>query len=253
MIFRALENVDRRVLGAVRFLDATSQLQVRTGLQVQSETARLRINRSGLFVIWSAQGLEAHETAFDSPPATPPIGSVQVLLTVSDTASRYLARRCTLRLPRSPDVDKIGLNSSLFQPIDVRLFPAPTAPVLSGWALIRATVKKAGSDSVLAGALIRIVKTADQTLLASGLSDSRGEALVVVPGIPATTFGDGGGGAVIGTEIEVAMRTIFDPAATGVPDPDDLEQRSDTLPHSTMSIKLASSRTLITNLTVPLP
>jgi hypothetical protein len=252
MIFRALENVDRRVLGAVRFLDATSQLQVRTGLRVQAETARLRINGSGLFVIWSAQGLEAHESGFENPPASPAVGSVQVVLTVSDTALRYLARRCTLRLPRDPDVDKIGLKNSLFQPVDVRLFLAPTAPVLSGWSLIRATVKKAGSDSVLAGALIRVLKTADQTLLASGLSDSRGEALVAVPGIPVTTFGEGGGGAVIGTEIDVAIQTIFDPASAGVPDPDDLEQRSDTLPHSTMSVKLASSRTLITNLTVPL-
>lgn len=253
MILQAFENVDRRVLGAVRFLDATTQLQVQSGLRVQAEMGRLRINRSGLFVIWSGQGLEAHETAFDGPPDSPAIGSVQIVLTVSDTASRYLARRCTLQLPREPGIGKIGLSNSLFRPIDVRLYPASTAPVLSGWALIRATVKKTGSDSVLPGALIRVFKAADRTLLASGLSDSRGEALVAVPGIPVTTFGDGGAGAVIGTEIDVAIQTIFDPATTGMPDPDDLEQRSETLPHSTMSIKLASSRTLITNLTVPLP
>jgi hypothetical protein len=253
MTLRALENVDRRVLGAVRFLDATTQLKIADGLRVQAETATLRINGSGLFVIWSAQGLEAHEDAFESPPAAPAVGNVQVVLTVFDTASRYLTRRCTLRLPRDPDVDKIGLTSSLFRPVDVRLFPAPTAPVLSGWALIRATVKKTGTDFVLPGALIRVLKTADQSPLACGLSDSRGEALVAVPGIPVTTFGEGGGGAVIGTEIDVTIQTIFDPAAIGAPDPDDLEQRKDALPRSTVSIKLASSRLLITNLTVPLP
>jgi hypothetical protein len=253
MTLRVLENVDRRILGAVRFLDATTHLKIATGLRVQAEMARLRINRSGLFVIWSSQGLEAHEGTFDSPPVTPAVGFVPVSLIVSDTASRYLARRCTLPLPRDPDVNHIGLTGSLFQPIDVRLYPAPTAPVLSGWALIRATVKKTGTDSVLPGALIRVFKTADQSLLASGLSDPRGEALVTVPGIPVTTFADGGGGAVIGTEIDVTIQTIFDPAASGVSDPDDLEQRKDSLPRSTMSSKLASSRVLITNLTVPLP
>jgi hypothetical protein len=256
MNFQALENVDRRVLGAVRFIDATTQMKVADGLQVQSETAMLRLNRAGLFVIWHVSGLQTHEAAFESPPTVPAVGSIPVALTVSDTSSRFLPRSCTLQLPRDPDPGHASLAGSLFQPIDVRLLPAPTAPVLSGWALIRATVKKAGSDSVLPGALILVLK-ADGSLLARGMSEMRGgtqgEALVAVPGIPVTTFGDGGGGAVISTEIDVTIQTIFDPTATDPPDPDDLEKRKDALPNSSVGQKLASGRVLATDLSVIVP
>src|SRR5690242_13265952 len=50
------ELVDRRVLGAVRFLDATTLTAVTSGLRVESGDAMLRPNRSGLWVIWNAKG-----------------------------------------------------------------------------------------------------------------------------------------------------------------------------------------------------
>jgi hypothetical protein len=222
-----------RVLGAIRFLDGTTLQKVGGGLKVQAGEAVLRPNRSGLFVIWSA-------------PASPLVG------TVTDTSANYLPRQFTVQLPRDTNPAHADQAASIFQAVDVRLLPSPVASVFPGWAVLRARVKKAGSDTTLANALIRISRTSDLKLLAVGMSDSRGEALVPVPGVPVTTF-DSGAGPVTATEIDVQIQTVFDPAITGLPDPDDLEARKGALPSSTASAKVASGRVLVTELTVTLP
>jgi hypothetical protein len=245
------EPVERRVLGAIRFLDAVTLTKVSEGLRVQSAQADLRRNRSGLWVIWAAAGLDAHTAAFERPPALPAVETVPISLTVTDNATRFLARSATVKLPRDPDPANAEQPSSLFQPADVRLYPGPTAPVSPGWAVIRARVENANTGAALAGALIRVLRTPDDMVLARGMSDDRGEALVVVPGIPITTFSSGDG-AVLATEVTVTVRATFDPAAGGAPDPDAMEKRAD-LPSSSSSQKLAAGRTLVAKLAVTVP
>ena len=220
-----------RVMGAVRFLDGTTLTKVNGNLNVQSPNVLVRRNRSNLFVIWDA-------------PA-----SGAVVFTVSDPTSNYLSRQFTVTLPRDPDPTHASQATSIFQPQDVLLLPSPLAPASPGWAIIRASVKKAGTATALAVALIRVANTSDHTLLAKGMSDARGEALVLVPGVPVTTF-DSGTGAVMATEIDVSIQTIFDPALSGVPDPDDLDARKSALPSSTTAAKLAAGRVLVTELNV---
>ncbi len=225
------ELVQDRVFGAVRFLDGTTLSKVNGKLNVQAPNVLVRRNQSNLYLIWDA-------------PA-----NGKVVFTVSDPSSHYLSRQFTVTLPRDPDPTHVNQASSIFQPQDVFLLPASLAPASPGWAIVRASVKKTGATAVLAGALIRITRTSDQTLLAKGMSDARGEALVLVPGVPVTTF-DSGGGAVMATEIDVSIQTVFDPALSGVPDPDDLDARKSALPSSTVAAKLAAGRVLVAELNV---
>jgi hypothetical protein len=242
------ELLDRRVLGAVRFVDASTASTVQDGLSVQSAQADLRRNLSGLWVIWNAPGLEPHTAVFDQPPAAPPLGSVAVTLTVADNAARYLARHVTIPLPRDPAAANADHPVSLFQPVDVALYPAPAAPVMPGWAVIRAHISNAATNQGLAGALLRVLRTADQQVLARGMSDSRGEALVVVPGIPVTTF-NAGDGPALATEVDVTVEAIFDPAAGAVTDPEAVESKAG-LPRASSAQKLAAGRELAIGLAV---
>ena len=59
--------------------------------------------------------------------------------------------------------------------------------------MIRASVTAQATGQPLSGALLRVERTSDATYLAGGISDSRGEALVAIPGIPVTTWEEGSG------------------------------------------------------------
>jgi hypothetical protein len=247
-----LEHVDRRVLGAVRFVDAATGVDVQEPLQVTAPGVRWIRNRTGWYVIAGVPGLEAHVDAFAAPPSAPPLESLAVTLTVRDPHGRYLPRLHTLRLPRDPDPAHAGAAGSLFDAVDVQLFSAPVARPPAGWAVVRASITAAGTDAPVAGALVRVVRAGDGPRLAAGLSDDRGEALVPVPGIPLTTS-DGGPGPVVATEVQVTLEVIVDPAAAGVPDPDDLEARHAALRVASSNAMLAAGRVLVATFSVPLP
>src|SRR6185312_4023115 len=77
----AYDLLDRRALAALRFVDATGA-QVVTPVAVSADGAKFVRTRSGLAAVLAAPGLEAHESAFQAPPAAPAIGSVTVELDV---------------------------------------------------------------------------------------------------------------------------------------------------------------------------
>lgn len=246
-----MEVLDRRVLGAVRFFDAATRNRVEQGLSVDSPQATLRMNSHGLWVIWDATGLEAHTAGFEAPPAAPPLGSVPVTLAVSDSEGRYLARRATIRLPLDPDPSKANQPGSLFQPVDIALFRSPNAPVSPGWAVIRAHVQNTATGAPLGAALLRVIRTSDSQVIARGISDSRGEAMLVVPGIPVTTFSNDGG-PPLATEINASVEAIFDPAAGDVADPDAINPQAG-LPSASQAVKLAARREVVVQLSITVP
>lgn len=241
-----LEQIETRVLGAVRFVDSTTGLRITSPLSVRADGLSFTRNRSGHYVIASAVGLEAHTKVFEKPPAEPELGKLTFNLTVDDPTRLYLSRQRTIKLPRDSDPKNAGNEDSLFKLIDVQLFPSSIAATGSGWAVIRASVVRKDTKDPLGAALIRVTKkngnAADETKpLGRGLTDKRGEALVTVPGIPITTFGEDEG-AVTVKEIDVTITAFFDPKATGIPDPDDLETRRATLKNAKIDIKLAPGR-----------
>jgi len=213
-------------------------------------------NRSGLYVIAQADDLAAHETAFEEPPAVPPLESVTLQVTVTDPAGLYLPRRARLRLPRDPARTAGGQPGALLRAMELPLFPATVAPVGANWAVLHASVRESASGDALGGALL--LARANGQVLARALTDWRGEALLGVAGVPVTTWSDDPD-AVVVTELAAQLEWVFDPAAgTRVPaadvragrmpavlplvDPDALEANLSSLPHGALAVTLAAGR-----------
>ncbi|HET7863603.1 MAG TPA: hypothetical protein VFL86_04290 [Burkholderiaceae bacterium] len=270
LLIRELERTESRVLGALRCVDASTGAGIETPLQVQVAGARIRRNRSGLYVLVQADTpalLALHEAAFDAPPALPAVGSVAFTASIEDPSGRYLPRLATLALPRDPLPANAALPGSLFRAIDIPMYPAGVAPLGANWAVLRVSVRDGASGDALGGALLR-VRSGGQ-VLALGLSDWRGEALVPVPGVPATTWSEDPD-AVVVSEIAAQLEGAFD-ALTGTRvsaaqvqagqaphtlprvDPQDLETRFALLPNATQALQLASGRSQSVTLTLALP
>ena len=261
------ERLDRRVLGALRCVDATTLATIDEPLVVSAPGARLLRNRSGLYVIHSWTRLSAHEDAFEAPPAAPAVGSETLVLDVRDPADRYLARLVAVRLPRDPASENVDQAGSLFRAIDVPMYPAASAPVSANWVEIRATVRETASGDGLGGALLRVVTAAG--VLARGLTDWRGEALVPAAGVPITTWSTEPG-AVVVTEIPASLECYFDPAVgtrtaaadvraglapVSLPlvDPQAIENGRAVLPQSITPVVLAAGRALGVTISVTVP
>jgi hypothetical protein len=281
-----LEHITRRVLGAVRPVDVNSGLRLTGSFTVEAEGVRFVRNRRGEYVIFNGPGFDHYVRAFEEVPDTPAVGSVGIDILLTDPTGRYLPRRHSLLLPRDPNPDNAGQPASLFRPAPVALFPSPTAPIMPGWAVLRATVTDDppgdARPTPLPGALILITRVSDAQLVARGISSwlgrTRGEAMVVVPGIPITTWGDGNGNGdgpgrgrgrgrdggdddgedtpVLVNEIQLNAEVIYDsdfnPAEGDIPDPDDLEARRDELPRAQFEFPLASGQVLAMTFRVPL-
>lgn len=233
------ENLERRVLGAVRFRDAVTGLDVAAPLRVTAPGVRWVRNLRGWYVAASAPGLEAHTLSVDRPPSQPAAGKVPVALAAEDPEGTYLPRRAVLSLPRDPDPAKKDAASSLFAPAEVELFPSPAAPVMPGWAVVRVSARTA-AGAPAAGALLRVVRKGNQgELLGRGMTDARGEALVAVPGIPVTTWDDEGQDGVLAREVEARLHAHYAPEPAAAGDVDALEKLP---PIATKDVKLASGR-----------
>jgi hypothetical protein len=253
-----------RILGAIRFVDSISRSTVMSSLVVRGPGLRVLRNLSGLYVIAEGPGTEVHTGTFELPrpplpPVPPAIGSVNVALTVIDPSGRYLARSATVAVPRDPDPVLHTQPSSLFRPFEVELFPSPTMPLGEGWATLRISVKRWGSEIGLPFAFVRVRRASDNAVLARGLADERGEALVGVPGIPITTWNAGSSSTVTTSTVEARIAACFDPAAfepttDTYPDPGALEQAFSTLPHSSdLQLNLAAGRELARRIDVTVP
>lgn len=226
MIFEELRTL---ALGAVRFLDATTGLQVDGPLAVSGPGLSFVRNRGGAYVVTDPP------VALDEP--------AEHTLTVRDPLGRYLARRFVVRLPRAADA---AGDASLFRAVEVPLFPSPQATVGFGWAVVRASVRDEDGAPVR-GALLRVLPAAGGAPLGRGLSDERGEALVPVAGIPVTTWGEGEG-PVVDNTIPVTLEAIADPEGPGEPDPDELERRRESLARAELELRLAAGRTSVVTL-----
>lgn len=270
---RELERLEWRVLGALRPVDGVTGMPLRSGaatVTLEADGARIVRNRSGLYVIHEWPVLAAHGASFAEPPDAPAVGSESLEVVIRDLSGRYLPRRVTLALPRDPD-QEADAAQSLFVPVDVPLYPSPTADLGTNWCALRVSVSRTvggnpGGDA-LGGALLRVVSAG--AVLARGLTDWRGEGLVPVAGVPVTTWSEDADAVIVST-IAATVEVVFDPAlGTRTPqsdvaagrkparlplaDPDDLEQRRATLPRAQRNVSLAARGALHLNLGLDLP
>ena len=263
-----LERVERRVLGAVSVVDATTGTRIADGLALTPPaSARLQRNRSGLHVITHVDVLAAHESAFGAAPATPALGSVALALRIDDTRGRYLPRLASVALPRDPTPADALPPNSLFVPVALALYPSASARIGANWATLRVTATETATGDALGGALV--IVTVGAVIVGRGLSDWRGEALVAVPGVPVTTWSDAPG-AVVVNEIDAAVTLVVDlaagtrvaaaqvhagkaPATLPCVDPDAIEAHRATLHTTSKATKLATGRSQSLSLTLVLP
>ncbi|MEA5463913.1 hypothetical protein [Leptothoe sp. PORK10 BA2] len=272
---------DRRMVVALRFVDATTGGSVRQPLQLQTPLqtpnsrplSRFVRNLSGHYVLMEAAGFEDYSETFDLDELAAAPATQTLTLEVSDPSGQYLPRQFSLSLPRNPAIDpaSVAAATSLFQPVRVALYPSPNARVNPGWAVLRATVVTAITHQRLPWAVVRATTTETTTLTQA---DWRGEALIAVPGIPITTWATGAGAGpgpppVTATEVDATLEVVFDPALTTIsesadfsqlidpnpnfrPDPDRLNTQRSGLLVGSVSLRLASGRDLPYRLAVTL-
>ncbi|WP_437310837.1 hypothetical protein [Sorangium sp. So ce388] len=240
------ERVDSRILAALRVVDAETGSIVSRRLSVSAPGVSVTRNASWLYVITRAPGFDVYTSTFEQASAA---AAAPITLVVSDPELRYIPIRHTLSLPRSTAPDAAD---SVFRPVDVPLFPSPSAVVNTGSAIVRARITDAASGAGLAGALLRVISDGDD-VLARGLTDTRGEGIVAVPGIRVTSWSDGQGSVLL-TEIDASIEAAYDPAPNGasgaVPAPVTLEENLAGLRRSSITKKLASRREVRVSLSI---
>ena len=213
---------DDRVLAAVRFVDAVSGLPVRDAVDVSG--ARTSRNRSGFTVIHAptvvTPELEHYFARFRADPHEdePAPASIPLTLTAQPAGGRYLARQFTLALPLQ-EADQEQPNF-LFAPLEVTLYPSPSYPLEAPWAVLRVNVVEQATDppvplaGVLVTALTQPAAPNPNTVLGRGMSDRRGETLIIVPGLRPATFSD--------PEFTVNLDARRDNTNPAIPNPDRL-------------------------------
>lgn len=230
-----IELVDRRVFGAIEFIDDLSETRVLSPLQIDAPGVQVMRNRSGFYVLLEVDGQDAYTRAFDNPPARPPRSELAV--SVQDPTQRYLPQRIGLALPRwLPDgAEALDDADNALKPVTVRLAPAAGMPLQSAWAVLRLKVAITGSATGLANVLVEAQPALPGFALRRSFTDRHGEALVVIVSAP-PFLPLAGPPAGLTREFAVALTLVLDRSvvrpstATEFPSPDPaliLQRRTD--------------------------
>lgn len=240
--------IERRILGAVRFLDRAAGFMLERPINITSEQVEFVRNRSNHYVVTRAPGFESYVESFRPMPTTPAPLSVLVTAEVNDPLREYLPRRFSMRLPRDPDPANAGAPGSAFRAVDANLYAASSMPIRGNWSTVRASItQRDGSDTVtpVRGALLRVLRASDDEILASGISDERGEALVIIPGVPVTQFADDDGtddSPVVVAELPVRLELSVSADSSWPVNPDLLETNHATSIRATGESTLRTGR-----------
>ena len=267
-----IENIDRHVLAGFRCVDAITSSSIVDALAVDGAPLSLRRNRSGIFAVMDAPGVDRNKTQVLTPdPASWP-GPTSYLITIQDPALRYLARRASIQVPQPlpAPVNRAGPPPATtttaagapapLPPVNVPqtvvLYPMPSAPVAPNWAVIRASVvSNATPAAPLVGAVVQA--SAPKLFTATGVTNSNGEALLAVPGL-GLQLSSNGSGAVVESTVAATVNAWFDPtllgqAANWISNPDDtLSNLSKMKKAAPQSVQMAPGQTVYVTLTISL-
>lgn len=230
-----IELIDRRVFGAIEFIDDLSETRVLDPLRIDAPGVQVLRNRSGFYVLREVDGQDAYTRAFDGPPARP--ARSELTLNVQDPAQRYLPQRIGLALPRwLPDgAEAVDDADNALKPVTVRLAPAAGMPLQGAWAVLRLKVAVSGSATGLANVLVEAQPALAGQPLRRSFTDRQGEALVVIVSAP-PILPLAGPPAGLTREFPVALTLVLDlsvvrpSTATEFPSPDPaliLQRRTD--------------------------
>lgn len=176
------ELIDRRILGAVRAVDAITGMAIRAPLELRGPGLSFQRTRSGAYAIVGAAGLETHIHAFNAPPAAPVAQTIPFTFEIQDPAGKYLAAAAAIRLPRRWDPANDIRDPMV--PIDVALASSAARDLAPGWAGVMVQVSDQNA-APLRGAIVEVF-AAGGTANRFGwsLANERGLAIVAVPGLP---------------------------------------------------------------------
>ena len=268
LLFHPREAVEHRAIAALRCIDGATRIPIDGPLEVEVARSTVRRNRSGLYVIASAAALPGFDAAFPQQPVDPPVGSLSLRAVLRDPSGRYLPRSASIALPRDPAPANAAQPTSLFRPLDLAMYAGSAAPTEVNWSLLRVSVSDGTHGDALGGVLLRVLQ--GTVVLARGMTDWRGEALVAIPGVPVTTWSDDPGAVVvdaINAQLEVTAETaalqriaVVDvragraPASLPVSDPDALEAATGPGFHrQAQAVVLRAGRSQVISFPVVLP
>ncbi len=260
-----MENCDHRVLGGFQCIDAITNQSIVDPLKISGTQLSLRANRSGVYAIWDAPNLRKY-TAFDPPTPWPNPESPAPEITIFDPSLRYLPRRATLQVPQPlpttaappttpPPFTTTTGTAITYAPQPITLYRSPAAPVAPNWAVVRASVTSdANPPAPLPYAVLRVMNGA--SIMATGVADANGEALLAVPGL-GLQLSSASGGPVTESTTAATVQVWFDPTVKQppgfVPNPDDILQNLTTnisLKTASASIQFGPGQTVLVPLTV---
>jgi len=257
-----IESVDRRVLGAFRCIDAITGNSVVDPLRVSNTQLLIRPNRSGIYVIFDGRQFESLTTQFI--PDTPWPNPQPFEVTIKDPSLRYLSRRAQVQTPEEliatgiatidspPVIGSPPQAQSPFDPQRIILYPSPSAGVAPNWAVIRASVVQAGTNPPkgLPWAVLRVSLPTGNNVLATGMADARGEALLAIPGLGVQPS-QSSHGSVTESTVDVRVDAWFDPTVLTqppgwIPNPDEILNRlfDPELKNSAQSAQIGAGQTL---------
>jgi hypothetical protein len=280
------ENIDRHALAGFVCVDAITSSSVLSPLLVTGTQLGLRRNRSGVFAVMDAPGVDRNKTQLLTPdPASwPPPTTYKI--TIQDPALRYLPRVAAIQAPQplppiitsgvpvvppptttppattTPQVTTTPQPTTTPQaaapqlppvttPQTIVLYPTPAAPVAPNWAVVRvAVVNNATPPLPLAGAVV-------QALTATGVTNGFGEALLAVPGLGLKPSGNSTG-AVTEATTPATVTAWFNPATLKLPpgsisNPDDILTNLSSTQWKTASqtgVQLGPGLTVFVRLTI---
>lgn len=178
-----------RILGAIRFVDISTNAAIRRPLRITAERLSFARSLSGDYAITRAADpdLLPHLEAFRNPPAIPAIGIRTFFAHASDPGGEYLARDFSVSLPRDPNPANAATAGSLFRPVEVAMLSSPNRAVAVNWCVVRVSVENAATHRPIPRAGIRVT-TANPPQTVFGMTDASGpaigEALVALAGLP---------------------------------------------------------------------
>jgi len=246
------ESVDRRILGAFVCVDAITGSSVVPAIPVTAPQWTVRPNHSGIYVIFDGPQLGPQADQFIPSGTWPAPQTLEV--TLQDPSLRYLPRRANVQAPLAvPTIPPVPATpTGVFAPQQVSVYPSPAAAIGPNWAAIHASVTRSGTTPPqgLPWAVLQIVQTSNNTVLATGQTDDNGEALLAVIGLTVQANPSASGPVTVSV-VAATITAYFDPSvltqpAGWIPNPDVIFTglSNPALKSSSQAVQLSSGQEL---------
>jgi hypothetical protein len=265
------EAVSRRILGSFVCVDAMTGSSIQQPIPVTAGPWTVAPNRSGVYVIFDGPvplGPNGQKLNTEFIPAGTWPPPITFPVTLQDASRNYLPRRANVNAPQSvPAIPPTPAGSTsnpavlaalkdpttVFCPQTVKLYPMPSADTQPNWAVIRASVTNSSVTPAagLGSAVLQVVRTSDNAVLATGQTDANGEALLAVVGLTMQASTSGTGPVTVST-VAVTVTAYFDPSNLTQPpgwiaNPDDILNNvsNPALKSTSQPAQLASGQELL--------